>query len=111
MSTSILDDVKHTLNRTPDDTSFDQPLIMFINGVFADLNQLGVGPVAGYQITGRENTWDEFYTDPRLNAVMTYVYYKVKLAFDPNTIGAVMTAYKEQMETLEFRLQTLADYG
>lgn len=111
MSTSILNDIKHTLNRAPDDTSFDQPLIMFINGVFADLNQLGVGPVAGYQITGPENTWDEFYTDPRLNSVMTYVYYKAKLAFDPNTIGAVMTAYKEQMETLEFRLQTLADYG
>lgn len=111
MSTSILNDVKHMLNRTPEDTSFDLPIINFINGVFGDLNQLGVGPVAGYQITGAAETWDQFYTDPRLNSVMTYVFYKVKLAFDPPTIGAVMSAYKEQLETLEFRLQTLVDYG
>lgn len=111
MSTSILDDIKHSLNRTADDTSFDVPIMMFINGIFADLNQLGVGPVAGYEISGRENTWNEFYTDPRLNAVKTYVFYKCKLHFDPPEIGAVMTAYKEQLDELEFRLQTLVDYG
>jgi hypothetical protein len=106
MSTSILDDIKLSLNRLPDDESFDVPIMMFINGIFADLNQLGVG-----EISGRQNKWDEFYTDPRLNAVKTYVFYKCKLHFDPPEIGAVMNAYNEQLAELEFRLQTLVDYG
>lgn len=111
MSTSILDDVKWSLNRTPEDTSFDGPIMMFINGIFADLNQLGVGPVAGYEITSKDNLWSEFYTDPRLNAVKTYVFYKCKLHFDPPQVGGVINSYKEQLAELEFRLQTLVDYG
>lgn len=108
---SILDDVKHTLGITPDQTEFDSDIIMFINAAFGDLTQLGVGPVVGFQITGKDNQWAEFYTDPRLNAVKTYLFLKAKMMFDPPGTGFVLNAYERQIEELQYRLNVVADYG
>jgi len=108
---SILDDVKHMLGHPPEVTAFDRDLIIFINGVFGTLTQLGVGPVNGYQITGSSNQWEEFYTDPRLNSVMSYVFLVTKLEFDPPGTGFVTEAMNRQKLELEFRLNVMADYG
>src|SRR5690349_9519268 len=80
---SILNEIKLKLNRTPDDTAFDAAIISEINTAFGVLNQLGVGLVVGYQITGAQNVWAEFYTDPRLSGVRTFVYLTVKNVFEP----------------------------
>jgi hypothetical protein len=110
MTTSILDDVKHTLGLLPEDTSFDSDLVLHINTVFGILNQLGVGPTLGYEITDKTNTWDEFYDDPRLNAVKSYVFLRVKLMFDPPTTGFLTDALNRQIQELEFRLNVVVDY-
>jgi len=108
---SILNDVKHILGHTEDDTVFDSDLMILINGVFSTLHQLGVGPTTGYQITGPANEWAEFTTDARLNSVKTYIFLKVKLAFNPPDTGFVLTAMEEQIRELEYRLNVVADYG
>lgn len=111
MTTSILNDVKHTLGLLPEDTSFDQDIIMHINSTFGTLTQLGVGSAVGFQITGPENTWSEFFTDPRLNAVKSYIFLCVKMLFDPPESGFVFTANERQKQEMEFRLNVVADYG
>ena len=111
MSTSILNDIKHTLGLLPDELAFDSDLLIFINAQFATLTQLGVGPVQGYAITNADNTWDEFVNDVRLDSVKTYIFLKVKLMFDPPSTGFVVASFERQIEELEFRINVVADYG
>lgn len=108
---SILNDVKHALGHPESVTSFDQDLILFINGVFGTLNQLGIGEAVGYQIVDETNEWEEFYTDPRLNAVKSYIILCVKMQFDPPQSGFLTQAMERQKSELEYRLNVVADYG
>lgn len=111
MSTSILNDIKHALGITADETAFDQDIIMFINGTIGTLTQLGVGPTVGYQVVNAENTWDEFYADLRLSAVRSYIFLCAKIIFDPPDTGFVLAAMERQKTEMEYRLNVVADYG
>jgi len=108
---SILNDIKHMLGRPEGDTTFDMDIMININSAFGTLTQLGVGPVVGFQITGPNNDWNEFTTDPRLNAVKNYIFLKTKIAFDPPDTGFVLTAMQDQIREHEYRLNVVADYG
>ncbi len=109
--TSILDDVKHMLGIVPEETAFDQDVIIFINSTFSTLTQLGVGPEIGFQITDNTLGWESFVTDPRLNSVKSYVFLCVKMLFDPPETGFTQSAYERQKTEHEFRLNVVADYG
>ena len=111
MTSSILDDVKHMLGIVPEETAFDTDIMIFVNGVFGTLTQLGVGPIGGYMITSKENTWSEFFTDPRLNAVKSYVFLCVKMQFNPPDTGFVLQSMERQKQEMEYRLNVVADYG
>lgn len=105
MTDSILDSVKHTLNLASDYTPFDQDIVMHINSVFSTINQLGVGPDAGYMIEDKETLWSDFLEgDLRLNNIKTYMYLRVRMLFDPPTIGYLVEAMKEQIKELEWRI-------
>lgn len=108
---SILTDVKHMLGIPEENTAFDSDVLVYINTAFGDLTQLGVGPAIGYQITGVDNQWEEFYTDPRLNAVKSYVFLKAKLLHNPPDMGFILTAMENQLNEMAFRLNVVADYG
>lgn len=108
---SILNDVKHILGLLPEQTAFDQDLILLINAQFADLHQIGAGPVEGYEITGPDNQWTEFIKDVRFNSVKSYVFLKVKLMFDPPPSGFATAAMERQIQELTFRINTVSDYG
>lgn len=108
---SILNDVKHTLGLLPSDEAFDSDVIIHINSALATLHQLGVGPVAGFEILGPDEEWDQFTDDPRLNSVKTFVYLKVKLVFDPPGTGFVLQAIERQIEELTYRINVVVDYG
>ena len=107
--TSILDDVKEALGLLPDDPSFDNTIIMHINSVLSILTQIAVGPPGGFQITGRDETWDMLYDDMRLNAIKSYVFVRVKVLFDPHIVGAVLAAHERQFQEMEFRIMAEAD--
>lgn len=108
---SILNDVKHSLGFLPADTAYDSDVIMHINSAISTLTQLGVGPVAGFEITGESDEWDDFVSDPRMNSVKSYIFLKVTLLMNPPSTGFVTNAYERQLQELEFRLNVVADYG
>lgn len=112
MSESILDSTKKMLGIAPDYTVFDQDIILNINSVLSTLDQLGIGPEGGYSIVSSADTWDEFIgADKRLNNVKLYVYLSVRLVFDPPTSSFVLTALKEQIEELKWRINVYREFS
>jgi hypothetical protein len=107
---SILNDVKHQLGLLPENTDFDQTIVIHINTTFSILTQLGVGPTTGFQITGADEEWDAFYDDPRLNTIQSYVYLKVRNYFDPPKIGGLIASMDRQIQELEYRMNVEVDY-
>lgn len=106
---SILDDVKHALGLLPAGTAFDSDIVMHINTCFATLNQLGVGPELGFQISDNEAQWEDFITDMRLNGVKSYIFLRVRLLLDPPQVGFVISSMDRQIQELEWRLMVEAD--
>lgn len=105
---SILSSTKKILGIADTYTVFDVDILMHINTVFSTLNQLGIGPDAGFMIEDATPTWDAFLgSDIRLNSVKTYVYLRVKLLFDPPTTSYVLQSLKEQLQEIEWRLNVL----
>lgn len=104
MEESILTSIKKLLGITDDYTHFDQDIILQINSAFSTLNQLGVGPEAGFAIQDASTVWTEFINDDRLNFAKTFVQLKVKLAFDPPTSSTLMDSYNRQLDELAWRL-------
>lgn len=105
MSESILNSTKKVLGMTEDYTAFDVDIIMHINTVLNTLTDLGIGPVEGFMITDKNAVWSDFIGDNiNLNAVKTYTFYKVRLAFDPPASSFAVTALEKQAQELEWRL-------
>lgn len=107
---SILLTIKKNLGLEPNVTAFDPDLIVFINSALNILTQLGAGPVEGFAITSEEEVWSQFIgDDPRLNMVKSYIYLKVRLAFDPPSIGAALSSYQDQIKEYEARINYQVD--
>lgn len=108
---SILTSIKKMLGIAEEYTQFDADIIIHINSVFTTLTQLGVGPSAGFYIENDTTEWLEFIPDTRkLQAVKSYVFMRVKLLFDPGSLGsATLAAYERQIQELEWRLNVIAE--
>lgn len=108
---SILTSIKKLLGIAEDYTQFDPDIIMHINTVFMTLTQLGVGPSEGFYIEDSSDEWLDFIPDlTKLQAVKTYIYLKVRLLFDPASLGsATLSAYERQIQELEWRLNVSAE--
>ncbi len=108
---SIMQSVKKLLGVMPEYTVFDTDILIHINTVFSILTQLGVGPSEGFSITGEETIWKDFLPneDPRLEAVKSYMYLKVRLLFDPPLSSAVKESIDRQISELEWRLNVAAE--
>lgn len=108
---SILTSIKKMLGIAEAYKHFDIDIIMHINSVFMTLTQLGVGPASGFYIEDKTNEWSDFISDEtKLQAVKSYVYLKVRLMFDPSSLGsATLAAYERQIQELEWRLNVGAE--
>ena len=108
---SILTSVKKLLGIPKEYEHFDADLIMHINSVFMILTQLGVGPAEGFTIMDEDATWDEFIQDKKtIESVKSYMYLKVKLLFDSNTLSsAVIESMNRLISEFEWRLNVAAD--
>lgn len=106
MEESILNTVKKMIGIGADYTSFDTDMIVCINSAFGILNQLGVGPEEGFEISGSEESWDDFMPDdtPARDMSKTYIFLKARLIFDPPQSSGVIEAVKSQIAELEWRL-------
>lgn len=109
---SILDNIKKLLGISPEDPSFDTDIVININSAFSVLHQLGVGPEDGFEITDRYQTWEDFLGGNKLiNNCRTYIYLQVRLWFDPPTTSYDLTAKKEQILELQWRINVAVDKG
>lgn len=107
---SILTSIKKLLGPDSSDTHFDPDIITHINSVFADLNQMGVGPKDGFYIEDESSSWNEFLSNSnKIESVKSYMYLRVKLLFDPPLNSSVVAAMKEEIKKWEFRLTVAAD--
>lgn len=109
MNGSILNEIKRRLGIEADYNNFDGDIISFINSALSELDLLGVGPEGGLVVQSSANTWDELYTSNRLNMVVDYIYKKVKLDFDPPPTGALVNSYKENIKSLEWKINVVVD--
>lgn len=108
---SILTSIKKLLLISEDYIQFDADIIMHINSVFMTLQQLGVGPSEGFFIEDATAKWTDFVDDiTQIQAVKTYIYLKVKLLFDPASVGSsTLASYERQIQELEWRLNWVAE--
>lgn len=105
MNESILTSIKAQLGIQEEYTAFDQQLIMHINSVFMVLNQLGVGPAAGFVISDKTSVWCDFLpSDKNLEATKSYVGMRVKMLFDPPTTSVVAESMNRMINEFEWRL-------
>ena len=110
MDESIFESIKALLGPDSVYDVFDQDILIHINTTLSVLTQLGVGPAEGFMVTGPDETWGEFISnDKTLNMVKTYVYMKVKMAFDPPVNSSVLSAYQEACKEYEWRLNVAVD--
>ena len=107
---SILTSIKKLLGITEEYDQFDPDIIMHINSVFMILTQLGIGPAEGFSIEDDTAVWTDFIQDvKKLESVKTYIYLKVKLAFDPPLSSAVIESMNRLINELEWRLNVAAE--
>ena len=107
---SILTSIKKLLGITEEYDQFDPDIIMHINSVFMILTQLGVGPAEGFSIEDDTAVWTDFIQDiKKLESVKTYIYLKVKLAFDPPLSSSVIESMNRLINELEWRLNVAAE--
>lgn len=108
---SILTSIKKMLGIAEEYKQFDADIIMHINSVFTTLTQLGVGPSEGFYIENETVEWTDFIQDlTKLQAVKSYVYLKVKILFDPGSMGSsTLAAYERQIQEFEWRLNLEAE--
>ena len=90
---------------------FDKDIILHINSVFMILNQLGVGPSAGFSISDKTQTWNDFLgEETKFESVKSYMYHRVRLMFDPPINAAVIEVIKNQIAEIEWRLREQVEY-
>lgn len=108
MEESILKGTKKLVNVPMDDPSFDHDIITHINSAFAHLHQLGLGPEAGFRITGENENWDDFFPVdmelPVQEEIKENVALQVRTIFDPPTTPHLLTALEKVRDRSDFRL-------
>ena len=108
---SILISIKKLLNIEDEDHHFDEDLITHINSVIFILTQVGIGPEDGFAITGDTENWADFLGPklPKLMAIKTYVYLKVRIIFDPPSSSAAIDSINRLISEFESRLNIASD--
>ena len=112
MDRSILLSIKKLLGLGEDYDCFDLDVMMHINSALSILQQIGVGPKEGFFIHDASATWEDFLGEDsgRLESVITYVYIKVKLIFDPPTSSSAVDSMERTASEYEWRLNSATDY-
>lgn len=110
MEESILTSTKKILGLTEDYVTFDLDVITHINAAFSVLHQLGVGQVEGFAIEDASAVWEDFVAPSnQLHLVKTYIYLKVRVAFDPPGTSFLLESANSQIKEYEWRLNTFRE--
>ena len=109
---SILLTIKKGIGIDPSYEAFDPDIIMHINSVLFILTQEGIGPKEGFNITGQDETWEDFLgeSNTKLSAVQSYVTLKTRLLFDPPQSSTLNEQITKLISELEWRLYSTNPY-
>lgn len=110
MKDSILKTIKKMLGIDEDYNAFDIDIIAHINTALMIAFQFGIGKQ--FYILGADETWGDYLGDNEafLPGIITYVYEKVKLVFDPPTSTVAAEAAKSMASELEYRMNLNYEY-
>lgn len=107
---SILNDTKKILGIDSTYDVFDQDIITFINAAFSVVNQLGVGPDAGFYVTDETDEWVDIGVSDKLEKLLqTYVYLRVRMLFDPPSMSFLVDSMNNQLKEYEWRLNVFRE--
>lgn len=100
----ILETIRNMLGPSEDYSHFDPEIVPHINSALNRLTQIGVGPSDGFMITGNDETWADFFTEnvKTIPMAISYVYYKVKMSFDPPTSSIAAEAFNKLIAEYEW---------
>lgn len=88
-------------------THFDPDLIININSALLSLNQIGIGPELGFYIQDDTDKWEDLIDSRKdIEAIKSYIFLKVKLAFDPPSNSFAIESIEKQATELIWRLNT-----
>ena len=109
MNDSILESIKKMLGIYPEDTAFDDELIMHINNAIADLNDVGAS-MEDFAITSNTETWGDYVNSEKLaSQARQYVYCKVKIIFDPPANSFTVTEFEKAKDEAQWRFYMILD--
>ena len=110
---SILNTIKKMLGIDSDYTDFDTDIIVGINSSFAILSQLGLDMTIGNNdltISDSSAVWDDYLNNyENVNDVISYVYLRVRLMFDPPSNSFLVKSIEDQIKELEWRINVAVD--
>jgi len=111
MDDSILLSVKKVLSLAPENTDFDEDILMHINSVLAILQQLAVGPEDGFCVEDETATWRDYLGEDSKHIAMvkSYICAKVRLLFDTPVSSSVMQSLERTCSEFEWRLNVAAE--
>ena len=111
MNENILASVKKINNIEPEDETFDDELIMFINSALMTVMQEWHGMDHAFRVENGTETWQQLLgEDTDYEGVKELVGLRVRLMFDPPSSQAVLQAIKDQIKELEWRMYIWKDY-
>jgi len=109
---SILQSTKKMIGLEAEYDAFDLDIVTHINTAFATLFQAGVGPLEGFSIEDESFTWNQFIGNRmEINGVKSYVFFSVKLAFDPPASSFGLANIEKQLTELIWRLNVADDFS
>ena len=112
---SILQSIKVQLSGETllESADLDASIIIFINAAIAKAAQMGIGPVNGYTVTNFTDKWTDWLGDEPINLglIKNYIFYDVKLSFDPPQSSALLNSYKELLKEAEVRMFYEKEYS
>lgn len=105
-SDSILNTTKKLLGLEPDFTGFDQDILVHINAVLSALTQMGVGPEDGFIVEDADTTYEDYLGEDikSYQDIKTYIYYKVRLGFDPPASSTILNSINDLLAEVEWRI-------
>lgn len=107
---SILVSIKKLCNIGEDENHFDRDILFHINAALGVLAQIGVLSEEWTLISDKKSKWIDLTDDKViLGLIVEYVQLKCVLIFDPPQTSAVLDAYKERINELEWRLREQAE--
>lgn len=109
LTDNIFNSIKELLGPTAADESFDNEILMDLNGAIMILTQIGIGDM-GFMIVSKEETWADFgINEAELALVKPYLYLKTKKVFDPPVSTVLLQSMDNQINEYEWRLRTRAE--